>query len=295
MKKSSGVKVSQKVNSRGKKRMVIRNSVLSIAAIIILFSTWEVIQVPPTEGDWQIQLAIPSRAEFNGNLVTIRNVRNFRYTPTENDMHPAYYDKTYNIDQLKRIWYITEPFNEERYAAHTFLSFEFENGDFVSITIEARKKKGQDYSLLQGLLRTYPLIYIAADERDVVLLRANVRKDNVYVYPVRTTQENARKMFVDMLDRMNDLIVHPVWYNALTTNCTTSIAYHVNRVSPNRIPFSWTFWFTAFADEFALDHGLIDTNLSIDAARKLYNIDARSQAAGDVPDYSNRIRQINSE
>jgi hypothetical protein len=257
---------------------------------LVLVVGYFTLKPAPTTGDWQEHLKVASTAEFSGNLVTVKNIRNFRYGPEEKNMHPGYYDATFDLNQLKKVWYVTEPFNGQEYAAHTFLSFEFEDGRFLAITIEARKTKDQQYSALKGLLRTYPLIYIAADERDVVLLRANLRKDKVYVYPVRTTQERAQKIFVDMLESMNEMQVHPVWYNTLFANCTSRIVYHINRVVPERVPLSWKVWLTGYADELAYDLGLLDTTLPLDQARAKYLVTEISQQVGDVPDYSKLIR-----
>lgn len=91
--------------------------------------------------------------------MTIKNVRNFRYGPEEKDIHPSYYDRVYDMSKIKKIWYTAEPFNENKTAAHTYLSFEFENGDFLVITIEARKTKAQTYGVWKGVLQSYPLIY----------------------------------------------------------------------------------------------------------------------------------------
>ncbi len=272
----------------------MRKILVGSLCLLAIILGWYLFDKPPLEGDWQEQLAVISRAEFNGDSVTVRNVRNFRYSPTEKDMHPDYYDRTYALDGIKKVWYVTEPFNENKVAAHTFVSFEFTNGDFLSISIEARKTKGQTYSTWKGMLHSYPLVYVAADERDVVLMRANLRKDKVYVYPVRLENpRNARLLFVDMLERMNELTSdRPVWYNTLFANCTSSIASHINKITPGRISrFSWQLWLTASADELALKHGLLDTDLPIGQAREIFSINAISEQVGDAPDYSLRIRK----
>lgn len=276
------------------KKFGLMNKVLiSLGVLLVIFLVWQGLKKPALQGDWQTQLAVPSTAEFSGNQVTVKNVRNFRYSPTEADMRPGYYDKTYDLTQISRVWYITEPFNENTYAAHTFLSFEFNNGDFLAITIEARKTKDQTYSVWKGILHTYPLIYLAADERDVVLLRANIRKDRVYAYPVKFSKpENARLLLTSMLEKMNDLLVHPEWYNTFWANCTSSIVYHVNKLSPGRISmFSWQLWLTASADKLALKNGLLNTNLSLEEARAKYFVTEKSLQIGDVENYSDLIRQ----
>lgn len=275
---------------------MIKKILLSVGILAGCIILWQIFLKPvPLTGDWQEHLSMSSTATFNGDTVTVKNVRNFRYYPTEKDMHPAYYDKTYNLNNIKQVWYVAEPFNENESAAHTFVSFEFNNGDFLSISIEARKTKDQTYSIWKGFLRTYPLIYIAADERDVILLRANLRKDKVYVYPVKLSKpENARYLLEDMLARMNELTTtRPAWYNTLFANCTSSIVGHINKLSPGRISiFSWQLWLTASADELALKHNLLDTDLSIEEARKKYSINEISLKMGDVPEYSTEIRKF---
>jgi hypothetical protein len=275
------------------KNKTIIKVIMAVGLFLLIIIVWQITKKVPMEGDWQEHLSILSTAEFNGDFVTVKNVRNFRYGPTEDDMQPGYYDKIYDLRQVKRVWYVTEPFSN--LAAHTFVSFEFNNEDFLSISIEARKTKSQKFSIVQGLFRTYPLIYIAADERDAVLMRANVRRDKVYVYPARLENpENARLLLVDMLTRMNELLTtKPAWYNSVYANCTSSIVQHVNNITPKRLSnFSWQLWLTSSADELALKHGLIDTNLSIIQAREKYNINETSMRVGDVPSYSIDIRKF---
>lgn len=261
---------------------------------VVIFLVWQLPKDPSTPKDWQEQLAVLSTAEFDGDMVTVKNVRNFRYGPTEQDMRPGYYNKTYDLRQVKRVWFTAEPFNENDLAAHTYLSFEFENGEFLGISIEARKSKTQSWNMWDGMIRSYPLVYVAADERDLTLLRANIRKDNVYVYPVRLQKpENARLLLVDMLTEMNELTVRPQWYNSLFANCTSAIVKHVNALTPGRIsPFSWQLWLTGSADELALKKGLLDTDLTIEEARQKFYVTDISQEIGDVENYSQLIRRI---
>lgn len=277
--------------SISKKFSVILSAILFFG--LGIFLALQGFKKAPLQDDWQTPVAVPSIADFNGNQVTVRNVRNFRYNPTENDVQPAYYDKTYDVSQIKRVWYVTEPFNENKIAAHTFVSFEFNSGDFLAISIEARKNKSQSYSIWKALLRTYPLIYIAADERDVVLLRANVRKDKVFMYPVKLEKpENAGLLLTSMLKKMNELVTtNPAWYHTLFANCTSSIAKHINEITPERISaFSWQLWLTASADELAMQHGLLDTELTIEEARAQFSINDKSIKIGDSPNYSKEIR-----
>lgn len=263
-----------------------------IGFLLVIFFIWQGAKQPPLEGDWQPALARLSTAEFNGDFATVKNVRNFQYEGSESSPIPAYYDKTYDLNKLTRVWYITDPFKGLSVAAHTFLSFEFSDGNYLSITIEARKTKGQDYDIFKGILHTYPIMYIAADERDAIFVRANVDKDGLYMYPVNADPINVRKLFVAMLNTMNDLAVHPAWYNTIWANCTSTIAYQINRVFPGRLhQWSWPLVLSGYADELALKQGLLDTSLSLDQARKKFRITEISQNMGYGPNYSFQLRQ----
>ena len=70
--------------------------------------------------------------------------------------------------------------------AHVIMSFDFGDHNYLAISIEARKKKGIRHSNIKGFFKQYELIYIVADERDVIGLRTNYRNnppEHVYRYP----------------------------------------------------------------------------------------------------------------
>ena len=273
-------------------KKILKYVAVLIFATFAVFAIWQATKQVPSEGDWKDTLKVLSTAEFHDNLVTVKNVRNFQYDANANPTVEAYYDKTYDLNKLKKVWYITEPFNPGSAFAHTFLSFEFSDGSFLAITIEGRLTKAQKYSAIDGTLRTFPLMYIAADERDAIFVRANILKAEVYVYPLKANQKDARLLLVDMLNRMNDLSIYPAWYNSIFANCTSSIAKHVNKIWPGMLPvFDWQVVLTSYADKLALDRGLLDTNLNIDQARKKFYVTDKSEKVGYTENYSVLIRQ----
>ena len=92
---------------------------------------------------------------------------------------------------------------------------------------------------------------------------------------------------------MNELAVHPAWYNSIFANCTSSIAQHVNKIWPGLLPtFDWQVVLTNHADELALSKGLLDTDLPLDQARKKFYITDISQKLGYVDNYSVLIREL---
>lgn len=140
------------------------------------------------------------------------------------------------------------------------------------------------------MLRNYELMYVIADERDVLGLRAIHRKDDVYLYPVNTTPERAQQFFVSMLTRAQQLQQHPEMYNTATNNCTTNIAAHVNTLFPDRIKWNRSFLLPKSADEYALNIGLLDTDLPIEQAREKYHINERAVQFENQVDFSKKIR-----
>lgn len=270
-------------------RFVFRFFLGVTLCFIILAIALNIFTAPSNDRVWNEDQVVLQQTQFIGDLVTIRNIRNFTYTsPTEYE--PKYYDKTFDLKKIKKVYYIVEPFSGFPGAAHTFLSFEFEGNQFISISVEIRKEVGESYSPTQGLFNQYELMYVIADERDVLKLRSNYRKDEVFVYPMKADKEKARALFVDMLERSNKLSERPEFYNTLLNTCTTNIVDHVNKISEKRIPFSLEILFPKNSDKKAYDLGLIDTDLPFEEARKKFKVNERAEKYKNNLDFSVRIR-----
>jgi hypothetical protein len=246
---------------------------------------------PSNDRDWTHDQRVMPRASFRGQYVDVTGIRNVEYRSTD-DFTVRHYDQTFNLDALDSAWFVVEPFHASvEGPAHTLMSFGFADGKYVAISVEIRKEPGEKFSPLLGLLKRYELMYVIADERDVIKLRSNYRKDDVFLYPARTSAENRRRMFVEMLERANTLAEHPEFYNTLTNTCTTNIVRHVNTISEGRVPWSYKVLLPAYSDELAYDLGLIDTTLPLDEARRRFRINDRA-ARYDDPEFSRRIRGL---
>ncbi len=257
-----------------------------IAAAYILMN---IFMRPSNDRDWSPDQEVLPEASVKGDLVSFKNIRNFEYRSTT-DYTPHYYDKTFDVSKLKNVFYIVEPFSTFAGSAHTFLSFEFEGDQFVSISVEIRKEKGEKFAASKGMFNQYEMMYVVGDERDVVKLRSNYRKDKVYVYPTKASIEKKRALFLDMVEHINYLKDHPEFYNTLTNTCTTKIVAHINKISPKRVPFSFKILLPGYSDKLAYDLGLIDTELPFEEARAKYLINGRALKYADAPDFSVRIR-----
>ncbi len=259
--------------------------------LMIAFCVYRFVYLKPSQTrNWSPELAVLAQAEINENLVTIRNVRNFTYR-SETEFTPAYYDRTYDLNKLKRADYAVVPFGGIPGLAHTFMSFEFEGDQFVSISIEVRKQIGERYSILRGLVKPYELIYVVGDEQDVVKLRTNYRTgEEVRLYPVKAEQRDLQAIFLDYMQRVNELSRKPEFYNIFTKTCTTDIVKVINRATDHDIPLSYKYFLPAFSDEYALERGLLDVNMPIEAARTYYSINERAKRYANDPAFSRKIR-----
>lgn len=268
----------------------MKKRAIATAALVPVLIWWG-LQRPSNQRDWTPDNARTARAEFHGDSVLIHNVRNADYRTTA-DYTVRWEDRRYDLREVEKAWFLVEPFSRDwRGPAHTLVSFQFTGGRFLAVSAEIRKEKGEVFSPWKGLLRRFEMTYVVADERDVVRLRTNFRRDPVYLYPVRATPGQARAMLVSMLTHANSLAEKPQWYNTLTNTCTTSLARHVNRVAPGKVGFSWRMLFPGYSDQLAYDLGLIDTDLPFEQAREHFHINERALKWGDSPDFSLRIRQ----
>jgi hypothetical protein len=238
--------------------------------------------------DWLPDVAQVPVAAFDGDLVTVENVRNFHYR-SEDDFDENWETRTYDLSKLSGVdLYMS--FWDSPWIAHTIGSWEFEDGQHLAISIETRKEVGESYSAVLGFFRQYELYYVAADERDVVGVRSNHRDEEVFLYRLRTPVPVARALLVDYLRTMNLIAIQPRWYNALSHNCTTTIRRHAKQVAPQN-PFSWKIIVNGFLDELAYARGSIDTSLPFEELRRRSDITARARAAQDDQDFSSLIRE----
>lgn len=249
---------------------------------------------PSNARTWRPDQAMLPRAELDGRHVRIRGVRNFSWITPELYV-PAWDDRTFDLDGLESAWFVLTPLSKTwRGPAHSFLSFGFADSQFVAISVEARKEPGETYSVLKGLLKRFELIYVVGDERDLIGLRV-AAGEQVFVYPIRAPHDKIRQLFVDMLERANDLVERPEFYNTLTSNCTTNIVRHVNRVAPKRIPYGPRILLPGYADALAYDLGLLATELPLEQARRRYHVNERAKRYTGRPDFSLRIRDASGD
>ena len=246
---------------------------------------------PSNSRVWKADHARLPWTGFQGEEVRIEDIRDFRHV-TADSVTQHYYDASFDLGEIESLWFVLSIFHEDEFRgpAHSMLSFGFEDGSYLVISVEARKEVGESYSIYKGLLKRYELIYVVGDERDLVRTRAAFRSDDVYLYPIRASREKIRELLVDMLQSANALHENPRFYNTVLNNCSTVLHDHVNSVAPGRIPHSWKILLPGFSDELLKNLELLDSDLTVAQARKSYWINDRARQAVDAADFSARIR-----
>ncbi len=245
--------------------------------------------------DWIPRHAVTPRVVIEGDRMVVEGVRNFRFPPGA--AHTGTFEtRIYDLSRIESLWYGLSVFHPDgwRGPAHGLFSFGFDDGTYVAVSVEARKEVGEPYGVYRGMLRTYELIYVVGDERDLLLDRAVNRPDDVYLFPVKAPVLGIRDLFVALLTEADRLGREPVWYNTLTNNCTSRLRDHVNEVAPGLIPPTWRVILPGYTDELMIGLGLLRGDDDLETARRRWWINERAREAGDIPDFSRAIRDTNS-
>lgn len=244
---------------------------------------------PSNNRDWIPEHKVLAWAELNGDELIVHNVRNCEFY-TDRDCIVAHEDRRYRLSDLKTVDFLMVPFNEAPALAHTMLSFGFGNGDYLGVSVEVRLEKGESYHPVSGLLKQFEIIYVVADERDLIRVRIEHRKCDVFAYRSTATPKQAQMLLVDILDRVNKLHDQPEFYDTLANNCTTNIVRHVNRLAPDRVPYDYRVLLPGFADNLAYEIGLIDNRIPFAQVKERSRITELALRYKDSPRFSADIR-----
>jgi hypothetical protein len=262
-----------------------------VGAVALLFGgvlIWWLTLKPSNDGNWQPDVAQLAWADINGDEFTFHNVRNCDYR-TDTDYTPHWETRTVRLSRITGIDLAIDYWGSP-WIAHPIVSFQFADAPPLCFSIEIRKKLGQTYSTIGGLYRQYELIYIVADERDVIRLRTNYRHEDIYLYHLTAPPNRARERFLEYVHSLNALRTQPRWYNAITTNCTTSI--RSQHPSKERIPWDWRILLNGKGDELLYKDGaLVTGGLPFAELKAQSLIDDRAKRADASPDFSQLIRE----
>jgi hypothetical protein len=227
------------------------------------------------------------RAIVDGDRVRITGVRNFDYRSV-NDFTVRYEDREVQLSHLTGLDFFVSYWSEG-VVGHTFLSFIFDNAPPLSISIETRPEVGEGFAPVASLFKQFELIYVVGDERDLVGVRTNHRREAVYLYRLNTSADDARRLLLIYLTRINELADRPEFYHLLTNSCTINIIRYAN--AAGRVGrFDVRHLLNGLIDSYLYHSGRVDTTLPFDELRRRSQINEAAEAADGAPDFSERIR-----
>jgi len=255
-------------------------------AIAGLLFWWDSI---PARNDrnWADDLAQTTVGVVNGPDVTLANVRNFDWR-TETDYAVNWETRTYDLDKLASVDLLLSYWSGPA-IAHTLVSFGFTDGSFVTFSVEIRKEKHERFSEIGGFFKEFETSIIAADERDIVRLRTNIRKEDVYLYRIAMTKPAMRSLFMAYVDQANGLAETPRFYNTITANCTTIVYEMVARIVPD-LPLDYRLIFSGYLAEYIETVKGLTPGFTLEQLRAAGRIIMRAQDVDNAPDFSARIR-----
>jgi hypothetical protein len=268
----------------------VRAAGLCVTAFGIVLLWWLSLS-PSNQRAWRADVAKTAWAEIDGDRVTIHNLRNCDYR-AESEYTDCWHDRTVDLSQIRGIDFFFVNWGP-RWIGHPIISFAFGDNQHIAFSIEARYEDGESYSAVLGFFRQYELIFIAADERDVIRLRTNYRKDEeVYRYAIRAGPPTARAIFQTYIAYLNKLREQPEWYNAATKNCTTTLDKEIAEDMPNPQPWSYQFLVNGTLDELIYNRQrLVTGGLPFPQLKERAHINVAARAADQSPDFSALIRR----
>lgn len=264
---------------------------LALGGFLLLFAllqVWWNTLAPSNKRVWADDLAQLTTGRVVDSQVTLNNVRNFDWRSDE-DYTLRWETRRYDLDRLASVDLATSYWGMPA-IAHVLVSFGFDDGQHVVFTVEIRKERGESYSEIGGFFKQFELSIVAADERDALRVRTNVRNEDVYLYRVNLSDEAIRALFLSYIEQANQLEEEPRFYNTITANCTT-IVFDMMRQIVQGLPMDHRLLLTGYLPAYVRDVGGFQANLGLEELQARGRITERAQQANDGPEFSRLIRR----
>jgi hypothetical protein len=262
--------------------------VIAFAVALIGLLLWWTHLTPTNDHEWADDVARITTGTVDGSRVTLHNVRNFDWR-TQTDYTQRWETRSYDLDHLRTVDMIMS-YWKGPVIAHMLISFGFDDGEQVVFSVEVRRQKTQAFSEIGGFFKEFELSIVAADERDVVRLRTNVRGEDVYLYRLQLPQDAMRSLFLGYLGEANSLVDSPRFYNTITVNCTTLVYQMMKRIV-GRLPLDYRLLFSGYLPKYVYRVGGLDHRYSLEELRRLGRLTERARISDRSESFSADIRR----
>lgn len=243
--------------------------------------------MPSNDRDWADDVAEMTSGTVAGDRVVLHNVRNFDWRG-EADYTQRWETRSYDLSQLRSVDMIMSYWTI-RPIAHVLISFGFDVGDHVAFSVEIRREKNEAFSAIGGFFKEFELCILAADERDVIGLRTNVRGEDDYLYRIRIPEPAMRSLFLAYVEQANALVRTPRFYNTITVNCTTLI-YHMMSCIVGHLPLDYRLLFSGYLPAYVYRVGGLDRRYTLEQLRSFGRITERARGSDRSGSFSADIR-----
>ena len=264
---------------------------VGIVAFVVAFGgllVWWHRIAPSNDRIWADDVAQMTTGTIEGNRVTLYNVRNFDWR-TDTDYTQRWETRSYDLDRLNSVDMIMSYWSGPA-IAHMLISFGFDDGQHVVFSVEIRREKIESFSEIGGFFKEFELSVIAADERDVIRVRTNVRGEDDYLYRVRMPESAMRSLFTAYIGEANSLVRSPRFYNTITSNCTT-LVYHMLKRIVGYLPLDYRLILSGYLPEYVYSVGGLDKRYPLDELRERGRITERAKKSDRSNTFSADIRQ----
>ncbi|MCJ8161028.1 lipoprotein N-acyltransferase Lnb domain-containing protein [Acinetobacter zhairhuonensis] len=239
--------------------------------------------------DWNPEVSRLLSYQIQGNQVTLDNVRDFHWY-SDGSYEAAWQTRVLDLNQITGVNIITSYWTGPQ-IAHTLVSFDFANQAPLTFSIEIRKEQGEDFSAIGGFFRKYELNLVAANETDIIYTRSNIRHEQVYFFPIKMSKSQSRALFLEYLNKANELAQQPKWYNTLSSNCTTLVFDMIQEVSQKPLPVDYRLLASGYLPNYLYDLDAISHRYSLHEWYRRAHVNPKVQSLTSVQDYSSTIRQ----
>jgi hypothetical protein len=263
---------------------------IALAAFIAAFAgllIWWNRLLPSNDRNWADDVAKTVRGTVDGDRLILQNVRNFAWR-NETDYTPHWETRSYDLGRLSTLEMIVSYWSH-RTIAHMLISFGFEDGEHAVFSIEVRREKGQRFSEIGGFFKEFELCIIAADERDIVRLRTNVRREQTYLFRLKMPVAAMRALLLAYVEESEKLARVPRFYHTISGNCTTLVWQMLKQIV-QPLPFSYRVLLSGYLPEYVYEVGALDGRFSIEELRRLGYISEKARRSDQSADFSSDIR-----
>lgn len=231
-------------------------SLIVYAIVATIGLCWYFNLAPKQDRIWSPEVEKLLTYQKYGQTVTLNNVRNFIWHD-DSSYDIQWENRTFNLDDIQGVNLVASYWMGPQ-IAHTLVSFDFKNQKPIVFSLEIRKEKKESFSAIGGFFRQFELSLVAADEKDIIYTRSNIRKEKVYFFPVNIPKQQIQELFLEYLETADQLKKAPAWYNTLTSNCTTIIFDMAQAIHPDRLPKDYRILMSGYLPNYLYDNQVLN-------------------------------------